>query len=456
LSEIRDFSKFSSSFQEKLVSIMYRERAFCDQISEVLDVNYFESKHLQVFVKLMLEYKLEYSTHPGKTVMENEVRDKITEESEVTQSRIRNFFARIITEDKQDGDEYIKDESLTFCRRQKIREGMVKAAQKFKGDSDIDAVWSVLDEAFKLGSVNSSGYDYMKDFEKRFERKSRNPVSTGWSEVDRITSGGLGSGELGVVMAPTGAGKSMALVHLGAKALLNGLNVVYYTLELGDTVVAHRFDSVITGYALKSLFELKDDVYEKLTSTSLGNLIIKEYPTKTASVQTIRNHLESLKSREDFDVNLVLVDYGDLLKPSSQLKEKRNELEEIYETLRGTAMIYGCPVWTASQTNRGALNAEVITLESMSEAFNKCFPADFIISISRTPEDKQANTGLMFVAKNRNGPDGFVLPMIIDTTKVYMEVQKNNGETIASVEEQSDRKKAKALADKWKTLKDKI
>ena len=456
MNEIRDFSKFSSSFQEKLASIMYRERSFCDQISEVMDTNYFESKHLQVFIKLVLDYKLKYSTHPGKTIMENEVRDKISEESEVTQNRIRSFFARTLSEEREDQDDYIKDEALTFCRRQKIKEGFVKAAQKLKGDEELDNVKSILDEAFKLGSVNSSGYDYMKDFEKRFERKARNPVSTGWSEIDRITSGGLGSGELGVVVAPTGAGKSMALVHLGAKALLNGLNVVYYTLELGDTVVAHRFDSVITGYALKSLFELKDDIYEKLTSTSLGNLIVKEYPTKTASVQTIRNHLESLKSREDFSVDLVLVDYGDLLKPASALKEKRNELEEIYETLRGTAMIYGCPVWTASQTNRSALNAEVITMESISEAFNKCFPADFIISISRTPEDKQANTGLMFVAKNRNGPDGFVLPMIIDTTKVYMEVQKNNGETISSVEEQSDRKKAKALADKWKSLKDKI
>ena len=404
----------------------------------------------------MLEYKQKYATHPGKTIMENEVRDKISEESESTQGRIRNFFARTLSSDKEEEDDYIKDEALTFCRRQKIKEGFVKAAHKLKTDDELEEVKTILDEAFKLGSVNSSGYDYMKDFEKRFELKARNAVSTGWPEVDRITSGGLGSGELGVVVAPTGAGKSMALVHLGAKALLNGLNVVYYTLELGDTIVAHRFDSVITGYALKSLFELKDDIYEKLTSTSLGNLIVKEYPTKTASVQTIRNHLESLKSREDFKPDLVLVDYGDLLKPSTQMKEKRNELEEIYETLRGTAMIHKCPLWTASQTNRGALNAEVITMESISEAFNKCFPADFIISISRTPQDKQNNSGVMFVAKNRNGPDGFVLPMIIDTTRVYLEVQKNQGETIAMVEEKSDRERTKALAEKWKSLKDKI
>jgi len=456
MTEIKNFSKFSPSFQEKLASIMFRERSFCDQITEVLDVNYFESKHLQVFIKLIFDYKQKYSSHPGKTIMETEVMNKLDEESEVTQNRVRTFFARCLADEKANDDGYIKDEALTFCRRQKIKEGFVKAAQKLKGDEELDDVKTILDEAFKLGSTNNAGYDYMKDFEKRFEVKARNPISTGWGEVDRITGGGLGSGELGVVVAPTGAGKSMALVHLGAQALLNGLNVVYYTLELADTVVASRFDAAITGFALKSLFHLKDDIYEKLTSSSIGNLIIKEYPTKTATVQTIRNHLESLKDREDFKVDLVLVDYGDLLKPASYLKEKRNELEEIYETLRGTAMIYKCPVWTASQTNRGALNAEVITMESISEAFNKCFPADFIISISRTPEDKQADTGLMFVAKNRNGPDGFVLPMKIDTSKVYLEVLKNNGETIAMVEEQSDRKKAKALAEKWKSLKDKI
>ena len=84
---------------------------------------------------------------------------------------------------------------------------------------------------------------------------------------------------------------------------------------------------------------------------------------------------------------------------------------------------------TASQTNRSGLNAEVITMEAISEAFSKCFVADFIFSLSRTPQDKQANTGRVFIAKNRNGPDGLVFPIFADWSNVTMKVlEKSNNE----------------------------
>ena len=119
---------------------------------------------------------------------------------------------------------------------------------------------------------------------------------------------------------------------------------------------------------------------------------------------------------------MILVDYADLLKPVTAYKEKRNELESIYESLRGLAQEFKCPIWTASQTNRSGLNAEVVTMESISEAFNKCFVSDFICSISRTIKDKNANTGRMFIAKNRNGPDGLVFPISMDTSNVQIKV----------------------------------
>ena len=139
-----------------------------------------------------------------------------------------------------------------------------------------------------------------------------------------------------------------------------------------------------------------------------GTLIIKEYPTKSASTETIKNHIERLKKR-GIEPDMIIVDYADLLRPVKETREKRHDLENIYEELRGIAQIYDCPLWTASQTNRSGLNAEVITMEAISEAFNKCFVSDFIFSLSRTIEDKNANTGRVFVAKNRNGPDGLVL-----------------------------------------------
>ena len=133
--------------------------------------------------------------------------------------------------------------------------------------------------------------------------------------------------------------------------------------------------------------------------------------------------------------------------------ELRNELEEIYETLRGTAMIYKCPVWTASQTNRGALNAEVITMESISEAFNKCFVADFIFTVSRTIEDKNTNQGRIFVAKNRNGPDGLVYPIFMDTSNVKIKVLPQSNESVSDIMEKSSKERLDNLKQKYANFK---
>ena len=148
---------------------------------------------------------------------------------------------------------------------------------------------------------------------------------------------------------------------------------------------------------------------------------------------------------------MIIVDYGDLLRPLRYLKEKRNELESIYEELRAIASEYKCPVWTASQTNRSGLNAEVITMESSSEAFNKCFVADFIFTISRTIEDKIANGGRLFVAKNRNGPDGLIYPLLMDTSSVCIKVLEPSAED--AFVEVSAKKQKENLIEKYKKFK---
>ena len=132
----------------------------------------------------------------------------------------------------------------------------------------------------------------------------------------------------------------MALVHLGTAALKEGKTVVHYTLELQDTVVASRYDSCLTKIPLQDLVSFKEKIYEEVQEIE-GKLIIKEYPTKTASTQTIRNHLEKLRMR-NVEADIIIVDYGDLLRPVRYLKEKRNELESIYEELRAIASEYQC------------------------------------------------------------------------------------------------------------------
>jgi replicative DNA helicase len=442
-----NFSKYGKSFQEKLCMVILDDRPFADQIEEVLDVNFLELNYLKLFLNKIFDYRKKYGVHPSRDIMKTILRSELDNANELTAKQVREFYVRSQVNATTDV-EYIKDTSLDFCKKQNLKAAMVKSIGLLQ-NSSFDEISQVINDSLKLGMDNEEGYDWKRDFEERFKPRFRNPVSTGWDLIDSISKGGLGQKELGVVIAPTGAGKSMALVHLGTQALKEGKTVVHYTLELQDTVVASRYDSCLTKIPLQSLTSFKEKIYEEVLEIE-GKLIVKEYPTKTASTQTIRNHLEKLRMRS-IEVDMIIVDYGDLLRPVRYQKEKRNELESIYEELRGIAAEYEAPVWTASQTNRSGLNAEVITMESISEAFNKCFVADFIFSISRTVEDKTTNGGRLFVAKNRNGPDGLVYPLFMDTSNVAIRVLEPSEED--ELVEVSVKKQKEKLIDTYKKFK---
>ena len=420
--ETETFSKFGKTFQEKLVKTILFDRNFANQMEEVLDTSYLELKYLQVFVDLMFQHKQDYP-HPTYEAMVSVVRTQTDDYSSSIIKQVIDFMARIKSNAIGDEDqEYVMEKSLDFCKKQKLKEAILKSVGLLQSQS-FEQIQKVINDAMNLGADNNHGHDYHKDVLDRFELKMRNPVSTAWDEIDSITKGGLGKRELGVVVAPTGAGKSMALAHLGAMAVVKGKTVVHYTLELADTVVGQRYDSCITGIRLQDLMSMKESIIGVIEHIP-GQLIIKEYPTKSATTRTLNTHLEKLRQK-GIEPDMVIVDYADLLKPTAtgfKSQELRHSLGNLYEELRGIAQTWDIPVWTASQTNRSGLNAEVITMESISEAFSKCFVADFICSISRTMEDKTENKGRMFVAKNRNGIDGIVYPMEIDTAKVHLRV----------------------------------
>ena len=450
----QDFSKFGKDFQENLCHLILDDRPFADQIFEVLDVNFLELTYLRVFVNKIKKYKKKYGVHPTRKVMTSILRTGISEEQDSVQKMLRDYYARVLSREVVNSESgYIKDTALDFCKKQKLQEAMIRCVPLLK-KSSFDDIAKVINDAIKLGTSNDLGYDYMKDFELRFEIKARDPVSTGWDSMDKISKGGLGKGELGVVIAPTGAGKSMVLVHLGSRALQQGRNVVHYTLELADTVVANRYDSCITGYHLNEVTMFKEQIYDELKDLP-GKLIVKEYPTRSATIQTIKNHIEKMKN-QDFVPDMIIVDYADLIKPEgSSREEKRHQLESIYEELRGISQEVGCPIWTASQTNRSGLNAEVITMESISEAFSKCFVADFIFSVSRTVEDKVGNTGRIFVAKNRNGPDGLIYPIFMDTANVKIKVlpKPMEQDELEDIVKNAAERQKKVLQEKYSKFK---
>lgn len=445
------FQRFGKAFQEKFCHLMLSDRPFCDQISEVLNTEFLDYEYLRVFINILLDHRSKYKVHPSYEIMESRIRTECNNYSKALKEQLLKFYVSVKMVDRIENAPYIKDSSIDFCRKQILKGAMMKSVKLIKSSS-FDEISKVIEEALKLGTDNNFGHDFIKDFEERYTITARNPVSTGFERIDEISKGGLGKSELGVVIAPTGAGKSMVLVHLGTEALKQGKTVVHYTMELQDTVVGNRYDSCVSGVPLSDLFFNKNQVLLKIKDVP-GQLIIKEYPTKSASTETIKQHIERLK-KKGIEPDMIIVDYADLLRPTRTSAEKRFDLESTYEEMRAIAQIYKCPVWTASQTNRSGLNAEVITMEAISEAFNKCFVADFIFSLSRTVQDKQANKGRMFIAKNRNGPDGLIFPAFVDWSNVNIKVlNRDSNESIADVIKDSDTNTLDFLRGKYKKHK---
>lgn len=445
------FSKYSKHFQEKLCFLILEDRSFSDRMIEVLNIEHLELKYLQLFVGKIFEFKLKYKTHPSQEVIENILRVGLEGEPEVLQKQVRDYYFRLKTTRFETEEKYIQDEALDFCRRQKLQEAMLQAVKLIK-TSNFDQVSKLINNALKLGSDNNVGYDYLVDFEKRYVENVRFPVATGWDLIDGITAGGLGRGEYGLLIACSGAGKSHALVNLASNALREGKTVVFYTLELKAEVIALRTDANITGIAKDDLINNKEEVL-KLIKSLPGRLVIKHYPKKAATLQTIRGHIEKLIDN-GCKPDLVLIDYLELLKPSTMRNESRHETEDQFAEFESMCQEFDFAGWTASQTNRKGFNAEIVTLEEVSEFINKCFGAYLIITLSRDTYDKANNTGKFFIAKNRNGQDGLIYDIFMDTARSEIRVLSQRSE-----EDDEEREKHKTniqnkIYEKFKRIKD--
>jgi len=184
----------------------------------------------------------------------------------------------------------------------------------------------------------------------------------------------------------------------------------------------------------------------------LGRLIIKEYPTGSATVMMIRNHLEKL-SLKGFVPSLVIIDYADIMRSSRKYDSLRHELKLIYEELRNLSMDMNIPTWTASQANRDSANSDIVGLENMSEAYGKAMVADVVISLSRKPIEKSSGIGRMFIAKNRAGRDGILFPIKMDTARSKIIVVDSDDEMTLSEALSSDNNDMKTiLRNKWKEI----
>ena len=417
MSKGKNISEFGYSFQTKFLVCLMTDKLFLEQIHDILDAKYLGNDAFQWVLKEIHKYYNDYKD----TITMEVFKIKISEiESENLQVNVKEVLKDVYKNTEAADLEYVKDKALDFHKSQVLKDAIIKSAQILEVDGNSDEIKSLIDSAMQAGVERNLGHDYLQDIDARYEESARVTSPTPWDIMNELMQGGLGQGELGVVVAPAGIGKSWVLSAMGAYGLSQGLNVVHYTLELNEAYVGLRYDSIFSGVESQNLKYHKEEVMEKLFKLK-GNLTIKYYPTKSCTVNTLSAHLKKVTTFGQ-KVDMVLVDYADIMRDVHKSQEMRHALGNIYEDLRGMAGELQVPVWTASQANRSALDEDVIEASKVAESYAKVMTADFVMSLSRKIEDKVGNTGRFHVIKNRFGPDGLTFPAKVNTNTGGVEI----------------------------------
>ena len=412
---------FGHTFQIKSISALMKNQTFLEQIHDILDEKHFDSDSLKWVVKECKKYYDEYRkciTLDVFKVKTQEVDNDVLKVAII--ENLKEVFRHLESPDL----DFVEDKALDFFKNQTLKSAIVQSVEIMESKGDFEQIKRLVDDALNAGTERNIGHEYIQHIEDRYSETARSTVETGWEVIDDLTQGGLGGGELGVIVAPAGVGKTWVLAAIGANAMKRGKHIVHYSLELNESYVGLRYDSIFTGIANQNLKYHKDDVISEMEKLK-GDLVIKYYPTKSASVNTLSAHLKRITTLGT-QVDMVVVDYADILKDTGGSREVRHALGNIYEDLRGLAGEFQIPVWTASQANRSALDEDVIEAQKVSESYQKIMTADFVMSLSRKVEDKIGNTGRFHVIKNRFGPDGMTFPAKVNTNTGKMEIYEGN------------------------------
>ena len=411
--DVDSFKSFGANFQNCVLQAALIDRDFFEKSFEVLKEEYFTSEaHKTVWLEIRKLFN-KYNAPPTYDTLKTEISQY--PEGELKESTI-NVLLDIETKVNRQEIEYAIDKSLEFCKNQSMKGAILQSVELLK-EGKFEEIQKTIEDSLKISTEQDLGADYFDSFKSRQQVHARACIPTGFPLLDQnnVLDGGLAHGELGVVMAPTGGGKSFFLVNLGYGALAAGKNVIHYSFELSETHVGNRYDSRITGIPTKELRSRMTEAENELTRFNGGQLFIKEYPPKVATINTIKFHMGRLLSN-GFEPDLIIIDYGDLMKSRRGYDQKRFELESIFEDLRALSMEMKLPIWTATQSNRDGFNDDIITIDKVGEAINKAMVVDFFGTFSQRK---------FHIGKNRMGEANVNFNINMDPARAFIDLNED-------------------------------
>ena len=380
----------------------------------VQDTYFHEQEEALVFRQIK-DFILTYNNLPSYEALNigigrlDKVSAQVVNDSEV-------LLAELKGDTEKTENAWLIDSTEKFCQEKAIYNAVSKSIEildpSYKGNKTKAAIPGILSDALGVCFDTNVGHDYLEDSSLRFEfyHRTEERVPFDLAALNRITKGGLPKKTLTVIMAETGKGKSLVMCHMATANLIMGKNVLYITAEMAEERIAERIDANLLNVPLDDLVILSKEMYdkkvEKAKSKTIGKLIIKEYPTATASSVHIKTLLNELLLKKNFKPDIIYLDYLNIF-ASARYKlgnavNTYSYIKGIAEEFRGIAVEFGVPVVTATQVNREGFGSTDIDLTNTSESIGLPATADFMIGLISTEDLEKKGQILMAKLKHRD------------------------------------------------------
>lgn len=415
-------------YQIRLVTQLLTDKSFANTIVDILSPNYFEDAWLKQIVVIIKDAKAKYEIIPDMGSLESRLLEIIRNDVEKKQMIA---ILRKIKEGDLNDTLWIQDMAMKFCKQQELKKSIIEI-NKIISLGDItryEECETILRKALEKGDNKDDGMEIFDDIKNVLVNDFRKPIRTGINGLDDIMDGGLSKGELAVILAPFGVGKTTMITKLANTAMTDGYNVLQIFFEDNPKVIQRKHLSCWSQIDLNSLSINEDKILEMVEEIKLkskGNLRLKKFSSDGTTIPIIRQYIRKLIA-SGFRPDIVLLDYIDCVEPSKKFDDVNageGSVMRQFETMLSELDIAG---WTAVQGNRSSISAEVVEAHQMGGSIKKGQIGHFIVSIAKTLDQKENATATMAILKSRFGKDGIIFPDIIfDNARIQIDMNNSN------------------------------
>jgi len=399
-----------SRIEQTILSSLFFKEEYTRKVLPFIKEEYFGNRVEQLLYGEIFKFITKYNNLPTKDsiLIELGQRRDINEEE---LDHIKDYVVKI--EDTEADEQWLTETTEKFCKDRAVHNAVlsgIKILDKKDKTRTPESIPHILSEALAVSFDKSVGHDYIQDADERFKfyhtKEKRYQFDLDY--MNRITKGGVPSKTLNIALAGTGVGKSLFMCHVASSYLLQGLNVLYITLEMAEERIAERIDANLLDVTMEDLHDMPQQLYEgkitKLREKTQGQLIIKEYPTAAAHSGHFKALMNELALKKSFRPDVIFIDYLNIC-ASSRFKGGNISsyfyVKAIAEELRGLAVEFNVPIFSATQTTRTGFVSTDIGLEDTAESFGLPATADFMFALVSNDELEQLGQMKVKQLKNR-------------------------------------------------------